>query len=65
MSRAPKLRIVLREFGAVVIRRGRVVFKSTATDARFECARFAAAWTEEAANSAPIQPRQLAEIVQW
>lgn len=64
---AARARIEFRSFGAVVVFRRRVVFKSTATDARFECARFIETWEPsiEAADIQPVQTQCLAEIVQW
>jgi hypothetical protein len=63
-----KLKIEYREFGAVVLHRGRVVFRSTATDARHACKLFVDGWREEEASDCSAieqAPANIAELVQW
>lgn len=67
MSRAPKLVIEPRTFGAVVKRRGRVIFRSSAIDAHHECREFVRRWSDpEQSQAAALEGAiSLAESVQW
>lgn len=68
MSKPVKLKIEYRNFGAVVICRGRVVFRSQATDARNACGKFIEYWRSveaERAEEPAAAPANLAELVQW
>lgn len=65
MSRAPALKIEPRDFGAVVTRRGRVIFRSRAADARAECREFVRNWCEGGEVIRAELKANLAESVQW
>lgn len=65
MSRAAKLTIEPRTFGAVVIRRGRVIFRSAAIDAHHECRTFVRTWGEDEPAALAAGALSLAEQIQW